>query len=212
MNLWTVGCADPRLTAPARSPMDKPGKTLCVSPTLPTARRLPTSFTAPGYKADEFDFGKGETSCRLPAFSLFLPGSRPNNRYRRISSFCPTSWTWPKKCRLSSGKFSENPSPRTGCVWAHQNEWSIGWVGAGGRGGCFRLFADTIFNSRRETRAPLVDNIAHARAEFIEVQAHRGCKLSIDTLLLVLELLLDVRCQVLLVLKSEQLYMPFLLR
>ena len=47
MNLWTVGCADPRLTAQARSPMDKPGKTPCVSPTLPTGRRLPTSFTAP---------------------------------------------------------------------------------------------------------------------------------------------------------------------
>jgi hypothetical protein len=47
VNLWTVGCAGPRLTAPARSPMDKPGKTLCVSPTLPTGRRLPTSFTAP---------------------------------------------------------------------------------------------------------------------------------------------------------------------
>jgi hypothetical protein len=47
VNLWTVGCADPRLTAPARSPMDKPGKTPCVSPTLPTGRRLPTSFTAP---------------------------------------------------------------------------------------------------------------------------------------------------------------------
>ena len=31
MNLWTVGCADPRLTAPARSPMDKPGKTLCIA-------------------------------------------------------------------------------------------------------------------------------------------------------------------------------------
>ena len=46
MNLWTVGCADPRLTAPARSPMDKPGKTPCVSPALPTGRRLPTSFTA----------------------------------------------------------------------------------------------------------------------------------------------------------------------
>ena len=46
MNLWTVGCADPRLTAQARSPMDKPGKTPCVSPTLPTGRRLPTSFTA----------------------------------------------------------------------------------------------------------------------------------------------------------------------
>jgi hypothetical protein len=47
VNLWTVGCADPRLPAPARSPMDKPGKTRCVSPALPTGRRLPTSFTAP---------------------------------------------------------------------------------------------------------------------------------------------------------------------
>ena len=45
--LWTVGCADPRLTAPARSPMDKPAKTRCVSPALPTGPRLPTSFTAP---------------------------------------------------------------------------------------------------------------------------------------------------------------------
>jgi len=33
--------------ASARSPMDKPGKTPCVSPRLPTGRRLPTSFTAP---------------------------------------------------------------------------------------------------------------------------------------------------------------------
>ena len=31
VNLWTVGCADARRTAQARSPMDKPGKTLCVS-------------------------------------------------------------------------------------------------------------------------------------------------------------------------------------
>jgi hypothetical protein len=46
VNLWTIGCADARLTAQARSPMDKPGKTPCVSPTLPTGRRLPTSFTA----------------------------------------------------------------------------------------------------------------------------------------------------------------------
>src|SRR6478672_7385761 len=29
--------------------------------------------------------GKGETSSRLPAFSLFLPGSCPNNRDRRTS-------------------------------------------------------------------------------------------------------------------------------
>jgi IstB-like ATP binding protein len=27
--------------------MDKPGKTPCVSPTVPTGRRPPTSFTAP---------------------------------------------------------------------------------------------------------------------------------------------------------------------
>src|SRR6202030_2520874 len=47
VNLWTVGCADPRLTAQARSPMGKPGKTQCVYPSLPTGRRLPTSFTAP---------------------------------------------------------------------------------------------------------------------------------------------------------------------
>ena len=58
MNLWTVGCADPRLTAQARSPMDKPGKTRCVSPTLPTGRRLTTSFTAPAARQDEFDFGE----------------------------------------------------------------------------------------------------------------------------------------------------------
>jgi hypothetical protein len=58
VNLWTVGCADPRLTAPARSPMDKPGKTLRVSPALPTGRRLSTSFTAPAARQDEFDFGE----------------------------------------------------------------------------------------------------------------------------------------------------------
>ena len=67
MNLWTVGCADPRLTAPARSPMDKLGKTPCVSPTLPTGRRLPTSFTAPA-RPDEFDFG--ERSNHQPATGL----------------------------------------------------------------------------------------------------------------------------------------------
>ena len=47
MDLWTVGCADSRLTAQARSPMDKAGKTHGVSPALTTGRRLPTSFTAP---------------------------------------------------------------------------------------------------------------------------------------------------------------------
>ena len=41
MNLWTVGCADPRLTAQARSPMDKPGKTLGVSPPCPQVGGCP---------------------------------------------------------------------------------------------------------------------------------------------------------------------------
>ena len=68
-----------RLTAPARSPMDKPGKTLCVSPTLPTARRLPTSFTAPGDKTDEFDFG--ERGNQQPATSLSLiPPRNPSKQ------------------------------------------------------------------------------------------------------------------------------------
>jgi len=30
--------------------MDKPGKASCVSPTLPTGRRLPTSFTTPPHQ------------------------------------------------------------------------------------------------------------------------------------------------------------------
>ena len=73
MNLWTVGCADPRLTAPARSPMDKPGKTRCVSPTLPTGRRLPTSFTAPATTQDEFDFGESRNQQPANSLSLFSP-------------------------------------------------------------------------------------------------------------------------------------------
>jgi len=70
VNLWTVGCADPRLTAQARSPMDKPGKTPCVSPTLPTGRRLPTSFT-PLQQQQGMNLipGKRETISRLPALA-----------------------------------------------------------------------------------------------------------------------------------------------
>src|SRR6201984_3087771 len=65
-------------------PLDKPGKTPCVSPALPTGWRLPTSFTAPCSKDSmKLISGKGETSSRLPAFSLFLPGSCPNYQDRR---------------------------------------------------------------------------------------------------------------------------------
>jgi hypothetical protein len=44
VNLWTAGYAGARVTAQARSPTDEPGKTPLVSATLPTGRRLPTSF------------------------------------------------------------------------------------------------------------------------------------------------------------------------
>ena len=58
MNLWTVGCANSHLTAPCGS-LWTSGKTPWF-PTLPTGRRLPTSFTAPRNKnrKDGFDFGE----------------------------------------------------------------------------------------------------------------------------------------------------------
>jgi hypothetical protein len=34
MNLWTVGCADPRLTAPARSPYGQAGENAMPFPRL----------------------------------------------------------------------------------------------------------------------------------------------------------------------------------
>ena len=46
VDLWTVGCADPRLTASA-VPYGQAGENALRFPTLPTGRRLPTSFTAP---------------------------------------------------------------------------------------------------------------------------------------------------------------------
>ena len=82
MNLWTVGCADPHLTAPARSPMDKPGKTPCVSPLAHRSAAAHKLHSTPQQDRMNLISGKGETSSRLPAFSLFLPGSCPNNRDR----------------------------------------------------------------------------------------------------------------------------------
>jgi hypothetical protein len=84
VNLWTVGCADARLTAPARSPMDKPGKTQCVSPAL--AHRSAAAHklhSTPQQHRMNLISGNHQTSSRVPAFSLFLPGSCPNNRHRR---------------------------------------------------------------------------------------------------------------------------------
>ena len=76
MNLWTIGRADPRLTAKTRSPVGKPGKTKRVFQALPTGRRLPTSFTAPqqpqGLILNLFP-GIMFTSSRAPALAYSPP-------------------------------------------------------------------------------------------------------------------------------------------
>ena len=65
-------------------PMDKPGKTQCVSPTLPTGRRLPHKLhSTPQQHEMILISGNGEISSRLHAFSLFLPETCPNNRDHR---------------------------------------------------------------------------------------------------------------------------------
>ena len=83
MNLWTVGCADPRLTAPARSPMDKPGKRDAFPPLAHRSAAAHKLHSTPQQHRMNLISGKGETSSRLPASSLFLPGSCPNYRDRR---------------------------------------------------------------------------------------------------------------------------------
>jgi hypothetical protein len=54
--LATSSGASAGLTARARSSMDKPGKTQCVSP--PTGRRLPTASQHPATRRDDFDFAE----------------------------------------------------------------------------------------------------------------------------------------------------------
>ena len=73
MNLWTVGCADPRLTAPARSPMDKPGKRHAFPPPCPPLGGCPQASQHPQQDRLNLISGKDQTTSRLPAFSLFLP-------------------------------------------------------------------------------------------------------------------------------------------
>src|SRR5204862_5546532 len=54
-------------------------------PPCPQVGGCPQASQHPATRQDEFDFGEGngETSSRLPGlFSLFLPGSCPNNRNR----------------------------------------------------------------------------------------------------------------------------------
>lgn len=71
VDLWTAGCAGSRLTAPARSPMDKPWTTLCVAHRLPTGRRLPTSSTA--LDSIRIKSGKVKTNTPAPALAYSPP-------------------------------------------------------------------------------------------------------------------------------------------
>src|SRR5262245_11230723 len=74
-------------------PMDKPGKTQCVSPTLPTGRRLPHKLhSTPQQHGMILISGNGEISSRLHAFSLFLPESCPINRDDRTQKKRPPSF------------------------------------------------------------------------------------------------------------------------
>ena len=86
MNLWTVGCADPRLTNSA-VPCGQGGENAMRFPRL--AHRSAAAHklhSTPQQDRMNLISGKGETSSRLPAFSLFLPGSCPNYRDRRTTA------------------------------------------------------------------------------------------------------------------------------
>ena len=71
VDLWTAGYAGSRLTAQARSPMDKPWTTLRVAHRLPTGRRLPTSSTA--LNPIVIKSGKVKTKTPAPALAYSSP-------------------------------------------------------------------------------------------------------------------------------------------
>src|SRR5215510_549132 len=92
-------------------PMDKPGKTRCVSPTLPTGRRLLHKLhSTPQQHGMILISGNGEITSRLYAFSLFFPGSCPNNRDRRRGTSLPD-------------RLSELAIITTAQFWRAQYEW-----------------------------------------------------------------------------------------
>ena len=88
MNLWTVGCADPRLTAPSAVPYGQAGENAMRFPHLDHRSAADHKLhSTPQQQGMNLISGNDETSSRLPACSLFLPGSCPNNRDRRKSPF-----------------------------------------------------------------------------------------------------------------------------
>ena len=69
MNLWTVGCADARLTAQARSPMDKPGEAMRFPHLAHKSAAVHKLHSATTAARIEFGPGKGATFSRLPALA-----------------------------------------------------------------------------------------------------------------------------------------------
>ena len=84
MDLWTVGCADPRPDRASAVPYGQAGENAMRFPRL--AHRSAAAHklhSTPQQDRLNLISGEGETSSRLPAFSLFLPGTCPNTRDRR---------------------------------------------------------------------------------------------------------------------------------
>src|SRR6516225_4109954 len=64
-------------------PMDKLGKRNAFPPPCPQVGGCPQASQQPQQRCENFVSGNDQPSSRLPAFSLFFPGSCPNNRDRR---------------------------------------------------------------------------------------------------------------------------------
>jgi hypothetical protein len=73
VNLWTVGCADPRLTAQARSPMDKLGKRHAFPPPCPQVGGCPQASQHPQQDRMNLISGNLKISSRLPALAYSPP-------------------------------------------------------------------------------------------------------------------------------------------
>ena len=69
-------------------PMDKLGKRNAFPPPCPQVGGCPQASQQPQQRCDNFVSGNDQPSSRLPAFSLFFPGSCPNNRDRRTETLC----------------------------------------------------------------------------------------------------------------------------
>ena len=109
-------------------PMDKPGKTPCVSPALPTGRRLSTSFTAPQQQRIDFDSGKGETFSRLRslAYSSRNLSRRPRPPQPSSGLAAAKSSPTPPPAPLPTATASRRPSRNSDQV----TPWSSGgWIG-----------------------------------------------------------------------------------